>query len=56
MEALKLLIEQSGLKHKVIAARIGIDNTYLSAMLNGHRTMPEETRNKIVSICQKVLV
>lgn len=55
MDKLKQLIKDSGLKQKFIAEKIDIDHTYLSAMLNGHREMPESTRNKIMSLCQRVI-
>ena len=54
MNRLKDLIGASGLKHKYIAEQLGIDKTYLSAMLNGHRQMPEKTQVEIARICSRV--
>lgn len=51
---LKLKINQSGLKQKFIAEKIGITPEHLNQMLNGKITLSEEIRNKINDLLSKV--
>lgn len=56
MEKLKEKIRDSGLKQSYIAARIGVGQSHLTMMLNGNATMPEEIRNKINELLDKMPV
>jgi DNA transposition AAA+ family ATPase len=55
MDELKRKIKDSGLQKKYLAEKIGISPAHFSMMLNGNATMPEQTRNKLNVILNKVL-
>lgn len=56
MEKLKEQIQESGLKQKFIADRVGVGESHLTMMLNGNATMPEHVRNKITELLKKVVI
>jgi len=55
VEKLKEKIRQSGLKQGFIADKVGVGPSHLTMMLNGNATMPEDVRNKINQLLDKVI-
>lgn len=56
MKKLKEKIKESGFKQSFIADMCGVGHAHFSMMLNGQATMPEQVRNKINELLQKVSV
>lgn len=56
MKELKQKIKDCGLKQKFVAEKVGLSEAYFAMMINGQVDMPEQIRNSVNNLLQKIAV